>query len=166
MAVLLVACGASVGYAQTKQPPPKQEPAKQEPAKQDKDKFNLLDLIEKSGYRYAKVSEGVYEIPATGKTVKEFPLRVVQADDLLLVIARLADRKSLTLNGALTIKLLELNDDYDIVKFALSEDMLYARIDIHVRLVDVPELKYLIEVMAQIYDEAYPHIKPFVLPVK
>jgi hypothetical protein len=122
----------------------------------------LLAILEKSGYSYSKVTDGVYEVPATGKNLKQFPLRLTQADDVLVVIAKLADRKDVTINQAVAQKLLELNDDFDVVKFALSDEMLYARIDIHVRLVDAEEMKYLVEQMARVVDEAYVHIKPFI----
>lgn len=120
----------------------------------------LLAVLEKSGYTYSKIAEGIYEIPATGKNLKQFSMRLTEADDVLVVITKIADRKDVTMNQAGAQKLLELNDDYDVVKFALSDEMLYARIDIHVRLVDVQEMKYLVEQMARVIDETYIHLKP------
>jgi hypothetical protein len=128
--------------------------------------LDLQSILEKSGYRYAKVGEGIYEVPASGKNIKEFPLRITIAGDLMIVIAKLADRKSVNVTEALTVKLLELNDSFDIVKFALSKDMLYARIDAHARLVDVAELKSLVETMAGVVDEAYPQIKTNIVDAK
>jgi hypothetical protein len=123
---------------------------------------SLLSILEKSGYSYSKVTEGIYEVPATGKNLKQFSLRLTQADDVLVVIAKIADRKDVTINQAVAQKLLELNDDFDVAKFALSDEMLYARIDIHLRLVDTEEMKYLVEQMARVVDESYVHIKPFI----
>jgi hypothetical protein len=60
------------------------------------------------------------------------------------------------------IRLLELNHKFDWIKLALSEDMLYLRMDTHVRLVDGQELKYLVEQIANATDETYPQIKQFV----
>jgi hypothetical protein len=150
MAVLLITGGTSIemGVASHSQSKPAAT--------------GLLAVLEKSGYSYSKVTDGVYEVPATGKNLKQFPLRLTQADDVLVVIAKIADRKDLTINQAAAQKLLELNDDFDVVKFALSDEMLYARIDIHVRLVDAEEMKYLVEQMARVVDEAYVHIKPFI----
>jgi predicted MPP superfamily phosphohydrolase len=122
----------------------------------------LPALLEKTGYTYSKLSDTVYEVPATGKNRKEFAIRFTQADDVMVVIGKFADRKDVTINQTLTQKLLELNNDFDVVKFALSDEILYARIDIHVRLVDVDEMKYLVKQMAEVVDEAYPHIKPFI----
>ena len=146
--------GAAKGQSQTK-------PAPAKPAA-----TGLLGVIEKSGYTYTKVADGIYEVPATGKNLKEFPLRLTQAEDLIIVIAKLADRKNITISAPLTLKLLEMNDNYDVVKFALSAEMLYARIDIHSRLIDVDELKSLVELMAHVVDEAYPEIKAFLPPAR
>jgi len=123
---------------------------------------DLVSLLEKSGYRYTKVGDGVWEIPGTGKNYKEFGIRLVIADDLLLVMVKLAERKDLKLQPPFLTKVLELNHKFDSIKLALSEDVLYARMDTHLRLLDNQELKYLIEQIANGADEAYPHIKPFV----
>ncbi|HEV8486123.1 MAG TPA: hypothetical protein VGV87_21445 [Blastocatellia bacterium] len=146
--------GPAKGQAQTKQTPAKPRAA------------GLLGVLEKSGYTYTKVGDGIYEVPATGKNIKEFPLRLTQAEDIIIVIAKLADRKDVTIRDPFTIKLLEMNDNYDVVKFALSSEMLYARIDIHARVVDVDELKSLVELMAHVVDEAYPEIKAFLPAAK
>jgi len=126
----------------------------------------LTTLLEKTGYSYKKISDGVYEVPATGTNIKEFPLRLVQAGDLILVIYKIADRKDVSIREEFAVKLLELNDNYDVVKFALSAEMLYTRIDMHARVVDAEELKYLIELSAQVVDEAYPQLKPFIAGAK
>lgn len=133
---------------------------------QDKSKgaAEIVALLEKSGYSYKKVSDGLWEIPGTGKNLKEFGIRLALADDIMLVIVKLADRKDLKLQPALLTKLLELNHKFDSIKLALAEDMLYLRMDTHVRLLDNQELKYLVEQIANAADETYPQIKQFVEP--
>src|SRR5215471_15367813 len=126
----------------------------------------IVALLEKSGYSYSKVREGVWEIPGTGKNLKEFGIRLALADDVLLVMVRLADRKDIKLQPALMTRLLELNHKFDWIKLALSDDMLYLRMDTHVRLVDNQELKYLVEQIANAADETYPQIKQFVTGAK
>ena len=135
---------------------------------QDKPKAgpDIVAVLEKSGYSYAKVRDGVWEIPGTGKNLKEFGIRLALADDVLLVMVKIADRKDLRLQPQLMIKLLELNHKFDWIKLALSEDMLYLRMDTHVRLVDNQELKYLVEQIANATDETYPQIKQFVIGAK
>ena len=145
---------------------PEKGRAQAKPAPGKPGSSGLLAVLEKSGYTYTKVGDGIYEVPATGKNVKEFPLRLTQAEDIIIVIAKLADRKDVAIKAPLTIKLLEMNDNYDVVKFALSAEMLYARIDVHSRVVDVDELKSLVELMAHVVDEAYPEIKAFLPPAK
>lgn len=135
---------------------------------QDKAKgtTQIVRLLEKSGYTYTKVSDGVWEMPGTGKNLKEFAIRLALADDILLVMVKLTDRKDLKPQPALWTKLLELNHKFDSIKLALSEDMLYLRMDTHLRLLDNPELKYLVEQIANAADETYPQIKPFVAGAK
>jgi hypothetical protein len=126
----------------------------------------VVALLERSGYGYKKVSDGVWEVPGTGKNLKEFGIRLALADDILLVMVKLVDRKDLKLQPALSTKLLELNHKFDSIKLALSDDMLYLRMDTHVRLLDDQELKYLVEQIANATDETYPHIKQFVAGAK
>ena len=135
---------------------------------QDKSKrgTEIVALLEKSGYSYTKVGDGLWEIPGTGKNLKEFGIRLALADDILLVMVKLVDRKDLKLQPALSTKLLELNHKFDSIKLALSEDMLYLRMDTHVRLLDNQELKYLVEQIANAADETYPQIKLFVSNAK
>jgi hypothetical protein len=135
---------------------------------QDKSKGapEVVALLEKSGYSYKKVGDGLWEVPGTGKNLKEFAIRLALADDVLLVMVKLVDRKDLKLQQALSTKLLELNHKFDSIKLALSEDMLYLRMDTHVRLLDDQELKYLVEQIANATDETYPQIKPFVAGAK
>ena len=125
-----------------------------------------MALLEKSGYTYTKISDGVWEVPGTGKNLKEFGIRLALADDILIVMVKLADRKDLKPQPSLWTKLLELNHKFDSIKLALSEDMLYLRMDTHLRLLDNPELKYLVEQIANAADETYPQIKPFVAGAK
>ena len=126
----------------------------------------MVALLEKSGYSYTKVGDGVWEVPGTGKNLKEFGIRLALADDILIVMVKLADRKDLKPQPALWTKLLELNHKFDSIKLALSEDMLYSRMDTHLRLLDNQELKYLVEQIANAADETYPQIKQFVSGAK
>lgn len=126
----------------------------------------IVALLEKSGYSYKKVGDGLWEIPGTGKNLKEFGITLALADDILLVMVKLGARKEVRLEPALLTKLLELNHKFDSIKLALSEDMIYLRMDAHLRLLDNQELKYLVEQIANATDETYPQIKPFVAGVK
>ena len=121
-------------------------------------------FLEKLGYKYTKVSDNVWEIPFTGKNLSEFPVRItIAGGDLILVLTKLADRSAINLNGGFAVKLLELNDAMDTVKFALSEDMLYARLELHERVVDQQEFKYMLDQISGAVDEAYPQIKSFLV---
>ena len=121
----------------------------------------LAALLEKSGYRYTKIRDGVWEITFKGKSTGEFPVRIALSDNVVVVLAKLADRAELNLQPPFLIKMLELNDKFDSVKLALSADMLYVRMDMHARILDPSELKYLLEQISGATDEMYPLLKEF-----
>ena len=121
----------------------------------------LAGLLEKSGYRYTKIRDGVWEINFAGKNTGQFPVRIALTDNTVVVLAKLADRAELKLQPPFLIKMLELNDKFDSVKLALSDEMLYVRMDMHARILDAGELKYLLEQISGATDEMYPMLKEF-----
>jgi len=123
---------------------------------------DLVVLLEKSGHKYSKVDEGVWEIQYEGKNMKSISVRVTMAENVLVTLAKLVDRKELKLDPALLTKLLELNNDFDYVKLALTKSMLYVRMDSPLRLLDVVELNHVLEQVSAAADEAYPLIQPYV----
>ena len=131
-----------------------------------KNTTDVVALLEKSGYHYSKVSDGVWEITFKGNNVGEFAVRIALGGEILIVMAKIDDRKSLQLQPAFITKLLELNDKFDTVKLALSGEMLYVRSDTHVRILDVQELKYLLEQISGAVDEMYPQIKQYISTAK
>jgi len=122
----------------------------------------LVALLDKAGYTgYTKVDDGVWEIQFKGKNLPEFAVRVALSEDIVLIMAKLADRKKLVRTDQLFQKLLELNDKMDTIKFALSPDMLYVRIELHTRLLDEKELQYAIDQTSAAVDQSYPQIRQF-----
>jgi hypothetical protein len=73
----------------------------------------------------------------------------------------LAGRDEVNLSDELSLKLLELNDSMDAVKFALSDKSLYVRCEVHERILDLPEFKFMIGQLSAAVDEAFPQIQPF-----
>ena len=126
-----------------------------------KNSADLVVLLEKSGHKYSKVDDGVWEIMYEGKNMKSIPVRVTMAENILVTLAKLADRKDLTLDPVLLVKLLELNNDFDYVKLALTKSMLYVRMDSPLRLLDAAELNHVLEQVSAAADEAYPQITPY-----
>lgn len=123
---------------------------------------DMTAMLDKAGYsNYTKVDDGVWELQFKGKNIPEFAVRVALSEDVVLVMAKLADRKKLVRTEQLFQKLLELNDKMDTIKFALSSDMLYVRLELHSRLLDDKELHYAIEQTSAAVDESYPQIKQF-----
>lgn len=121
----------------------------------------VASLLEKAGYNYTKVDQGVWEILFKGKNVAQFPVRIAVADDLVISIAKLADPKELKTPAQLYPILLRLNDKMDSVKFALSDEMLYIRMEMHLRVLDDTELKYMLDQISAAVEESYPEIKNF-----
>jgi hypothetical protein len=122
---------------------------------------DIVSILDKTGYNYTKIENNIWEIEFKGKNFKEFPVRIIQADDLTILMCKIADRKDLIQKEALYQKLLELNDSMDTIKFAISKDMLYGRIEMHTRLLNEKELAYLLSQMSGAIDEAYPQIKQY-----
>jgi hypothetical protein len=154
LAIALLLLATAVCRAQT---PPAQAPAS--PAA--KGSSDIALLLEKSGYKYTKVSDGVWEITFAGKNTGDFPVRLALAGNIILAIAKLADRKDLKLDPEFLVKLLECNDQFDFVKLALSKDMLYIRMETATRLLDGQELKHVLEQVSAATDEIYPQIKQY-----
>ena len=72
----------------------------------------LAGLLEKSGYRYTKIRDGVWEITFAGKNTGQFPVRIALTDNTVVVLAKLADRAELKLQPPFLIKMLEINDKF------------------------------------------------------
>jgi hypothetical protein len=136
-------------------------PAQSPAADKGKESSDIVLLLEKSGYKYTKVSDGVWEITFAGKNTGDFPVRLALAGNIVLAIAKLADRKDLHMDPPFLVKLLECNDQFDFVKLALSKDMLYLRMESSTRLLDGQELKHVLEQVSAATDEIYPQIKQF-----
>ena len=115
----------------------------------------------KSGHKYSKVDDNVWEIMYEGKNMTSIPVRVTLVSNVLVTLAKLADRKNLKMDPALLTKMLELNNDFDYVKLALASSMLYVRMDSPLRLLDGAELNHILEQVSAAADESYPAIKPF-----
>jgi hypothetical protein len=120
-----------------------------------------VSLLEKSGYKYTKLKEGVWQIRFEGKNLKEFIVNISSISDLTLLFVDLAGRDEVNLSDELSFKLLELNDSMDAVKFALSDKSLYVRCEVHERILDLPEFKFMIGQLSAAVDEAFPQIQPF-----
>jgi len=132
-----------------------------QPQASPKGATDVVALLEKSGHRYTKVSDGVWEIIFSGDNVKDFPVRLALGEGMLIGLSKVANRKDLKLEPALLTKVLEMNHSMDSVKLALSDDMLYVRLDTHLRILDGQELKYILDQLSGVTDEVYPQIKPF-----
>ena len=148
-AAALVLLLTTTALPQTQTPPPK--PAAHE---------GLLGLLEKTGYDYRKSGEGVWVVTLAGTNVKEVDVLIQSGGEMAIVqTGMLVERKALADKPGLLLKILELNHEYDVVKFAVGADGLYARAELQSRLLDAEQLKYLINQVAVIADDAEPQLK-------
>jgi len=127
---------------------------------------DVVMLLEKSGHEYSKVDDNVWKVMFAGKNMKSIPVHLTIAGGVLVTLAKLADRKNVKMDPALLTKMLELNNDFDYVKLALNDTMLYIRMDAPLRLLDVDELNHVLEQVSAAADEAYPQISPYVEAAK
>jgi hypothetical protein len=123
------------------------------------DTARLLAALERSGHKYRKTDEKTWLVSMIGNNIKDMPVAVTLADDYVLVQVRLAPRKDVNVKDPLLVKMLELNDEIDAAKLALSKDWVYARAEMHAKLVGEKEIDYLIRQVAAVADEIYPHIE-------
>lgn len=149
---------AAAALPQTQTPAPAAAP-QQNPARE-----RLLGALDKTGYEYRKADDGLWVVTLEGKNRKEIEVFVHTAGTEVVVQTHMAERKAVADKAGLLVKLLELNHEYDTVKVSLSPDMLYARAEIPGRLLDAEYLKYLINQLAILADEAEPQLRPLPQP--
>ncbi|HEY6330237.1 MAG TPA: hypothetical protein VI756_12935, partial [Blastocatellia bacterium] len=68
----------------------------------------LVTMLDKTGYPYTKIDNNIWEIQFKGDNLKEFPVRIIQTEDVTVLMTKLADRKDLVDREALYLRLLEL----------------------------------------------------------
>lgn len=135
-------------------------PQTQTPPAQAAAPDRLLGLLDKTGFEYRKAAEGVWVVTLAGKNIKEIDLVIQPGGDMVVVqTGVLVERKALADKPGVLLKILELNHEYDVVKFAIEADGLYARGELQSRLFDAEHLKYLINQVAVIADDAEPQLK-------
>lgn len=132
--------------------------------------LDFVAFFDKLSWSYSKINANSYSTDFKGKNLKEITVVVTQVpdSDFVMVHVWLADRKDLKNLEKLTVKLAELNEEYDYMKFALGSTTVYARIDLRRSWMDpeLAQLKDMIEAAAAAVDESYPKIRSFLPPAK
>jgi hypothetical protein len=122
----------------------------------------IAALLEKSGYKFAKVDSNVWTIPFNGKAMGEFRLFVTSTSDLVLIGAVVAEKDSLRLTADAMRTLLQKAHELDRVKVGIDNDGdVFVRAEVSARVFDLVELKAVTEQVAAAADEVRAAIKPY-----
>src|SRR5712691_6548573 len=76
----------------------------------------LAQILEQSGYTYRKAAENVWVVNFKGKSLSEINVFVTSAEDLVVMGAVVAPKKSMRVTPEMMFKLLRLVHDIDRVK--------------------------------------------------
>jgi protein TonB len=125
-------------------------------------KVPLPDALERSGYIYIRVGEGVWKIPAISKRLRALEIRVSSVKGGVTLAADIMDRKNLEVTGAFSRKVAEMNRRFKPIVIALSRDVLSAKTDIGPQPVGESELVSMVERMVDVADEVYEEVRPFI----
>lgn len=127
----------------------------------------LARLLEESGDSYTKAADNVWTIAFKGKALPEFNVIATTGQDMLVLMAIVAKKKTLKVTPKMLQKLLRLNEDLDRVKIGIDQSGdVFVRVDLSVRTVDAQEFKENIEQLAAATDEVFAAMKPFITIVK
>ena len=129
------------------------------------DPFALaLQLSEQTGYQYEKVDDRVWKFLFTGKYLAEIDVLAIHQPPLFILGALIVPRQQLKDEPKLADTLLLLNNNLDRVKIGFNQDdVLFVRIDLSVRIVDVQELKDNIDQVSAAADYVYGAIQPYLI---
>ena len=124
----------------------------------------LAQIMEQSGYTYRKASDNVWVVDFKGKSLPEMSVFVTSAEDLIVIGAVVAPKKSMKVTPELMFKLLKLANDIDRVKIGFDDDDdLFVRAEITARIFDVDAFKSAIEQVAAGTDKVHAAIKTYLV---
>lgn len=124
----------------------------------------IRQLLGSSGYEFTQKTDTVWVVPYHGKSLKNFTVILAVQDDLLVTFVNPATKAQMSLTPDFMQKLLSFNHTLDRVKIGLDADGdLFVRVDSTVRILDVEELKAVVEQVAAATDEIYKDISPSLL---
>lgn len=121
----------------------------------------LVQLMNECGYTYTQVAPNVWTIPSSGRTLGQFKVLVVAAEDTSLVGVVLVQMHGRPFSPELMRKLLDANHTYDYVKtFIDSDGDIGIRIERRVRILDAEEFRANVRQLSRASDEIYAEIQP------
>lgn len=122
----------------------------------------VKQLLQDSGYHFVQKTDTVWYIEFHGKTLKSFKVILASQDDLLVTFVTVATKKQLSNTPEFAKTLLRFNHSLDYVKVGTDDDGdLFVRTDASLRIMDVKNLKEIVEQVSAGSDEVYKGIYPF-----
>jgi hypothetical protein len=122
----------------------------------------LVQILDKSGFKYTKVENNLWTIQFNGKSLTDFPVMVTSVENIVLIQTVPVRKAEIKQTPELLHLLLRKAMDLDRVKVCLDdEDDLFIRIDTTARLLDVEEFKQLVNQVAAATDEIHLAVKKF-----
>lgn len=112
-------------------------------------------LLEKSAYNYSRVDHGTWQIAFNSAAIGPFPIRISIVGDRVRVYGEVIDTTPLPQRSKVFQSILELSGKIDAVRFSLTDGVLIASAEAPARLLDVPELTYMLNQVYGAVDRAY-----------
>jgi Putative bacterial sensory transduction regulator len=120
-------------------------------------------LLADSGYNFVKKTDSVWTVDKQGKSLKSFKVIIATENDLMVTFVIVAKKNQIQDSDALFRKLLRFNHDFDRVKIGFDNDGdLFVRADNSVRVMDVQELKEIVEQVAASANDVYEGTSAFI----
>jgi hypothetical protein len=122
----------------------------------------LAQILERSGYTYKKAADNVWVVNFHGSSLSDIDVFVTSAENLVVIGAVVAPKKSMKVTPEMMHKLLRLAHDIDRVKIGFDDDEdLFVRSEVAARLFDLDEFKSDIEQVAAGTDKVHAAIKSY-----
>jgi hypothetical protein len=118
--------------------------------------------LERSGYTYRNAGDNVWVVDFKGKSLSEINVFVTSAEELVVMGAVVAPKKSMKVTPEMMHKLLRLVHDIDRVKIGFDDDEdLFVRAEVAARIFDLEEFKSDMEQVAAGTDKVHAAIKTY-----
>lgn len=131
-------------------------------AQSSSDNSDIVRILDQSGYKYTDEGDNTWNLKVSGKTFQSMDVKLLVVEDEVMVMYVVVDRDQFADTAEADHKMLELNHRFDFIKYGLSKQWLYIRIDQQRRLLDAQELKFMVTQLVNSFDESYDEIKPFI----
>jgi hypothetical protein len=131
------------------------------PASTSPSAAKIDQLLADSGYKFVKKTDSVWYIPSHGKSLGDYKVILAAQDDLLVTFVTVVKKARLPVTTEFVLRVLKFNNSLDFVKVGLDRDGdLFVRCDSSVRILDVKELKAVVEQVSASTNEVYEGVLP------